>query len=288
MEYNIEWKQPSSKEFQNTVEILIDTEIIDENSKIKNENSFLDFGLFSFLFYRLYHQKKFYNKNKDENKQVTFIDFKLVGIDFEKDSKVALFVYKSNNQFFSYHLDNIKKNRPLDILDNGDKNINECILYHVLKYNSLYLKNNNNEISDKIFPKECKGCKYHKDKIISTIFENSQLISILGGWGFLFNLNSKFRDIFENMTEGENNDLFFNLFLSIYFKNKLSVDVAYCDCEIKDPFSSHEIDIVLVKDELAIILEPNVRVDNTVKDFKNKIYNCFTFESYIIELFFII
>ena len=77
--YVFEWDFKSSQEYEIIKDILIKGDVLTKDMKIKNEESFLDFGLFSFLNYILYHQKNYYDKNKME-KALTFIDISLLGL----------------------------------------------------------------------------------------------------------------------------------------------------------------------------------------------------------------
>lgn len=207
---NWEFSSSQKQDYETIIKLLVTNEIISDKLDIISMGQFLDFGLYSLLVYKLFHQKNYYEQNKDKLSILHYINYKIVPI---KD-RISLFIYKSNDKFFNSHLDDISKNCPLDNLINGNKTHNKCGLNHILNYNIIYLNSLNKKYDNFPLSNEYLGCSNHKKEIINYIFDNPDSISVLGGWGFLFDIPNDFIDFFNDLDQS-NKDLLLNSFLSI-------------------------------------------------------------------------
>ena len=271
---NLKFDLTEEKSTDVVIKMLIDNNLISEDYTILNKNLFLEFGLLTFLNYKLHWQQKYYDNNKHE-KSLPYFKYQIVSLKNKnsENGKIAILLYDKNKNYHDKHLEKFVMGNPLDKIENNNGNCKNCLLNLTLKFNIL--AGNLNETSFIHKNNMEKQCEKHKTEILNYVLENEDF-RLLGCDGYIINFNPEFVEIIEE-TADSNPDILFNLFLSIYMKNYISANGFLYDCVLTTPFKSHEMDVFLEKknenQKNIILIESNVRMDDVSEDFKKKVFN---------------
>lgn len=272
----IEWKQEQSILYE-----VLESELSNQNiisvDQIIDYNRFKEFGLFSFLIYRLIHQQLYYiskEKAKEEKKVPLDLpqEFRLNIVGLQDRIKTIFLLSTANDKFSNPYLENSFIADPISYIPSGDGDSTKCVLSNLINYNISYLRHLGKNIPDLPIEESCESCGDHKEIIRTWIDENPAYAHVLGGWSFSFIVDPVFISSFESI-EISNLDSFFNYFLSLYIKDRLNFDDFYPSSYLNQPFRSHEVDCFLTKNNTALIIETNIRFDQVHKDIQTKIYN---------------
>jgi hypothetical protein len=300
----VEWYSEQPKFYDALEAALIDKNILFEG-EIANYDDLKEFGLFSFLLYRFFFQRKYYlekemeyylkkyeldmeeqyqlEKEQETAKkkgQLELYKFNLNILGLKGFSKTLFLLSTKKDKFSNPYLEELFIPDPLNYIPNGDMDPSKCVIYSLLNYNRVYLLQRGHDVDE--IPhtltedlnddgRVCGGCVQHRKDIRNWLANNPQFNHVLGGWAFPFDIDPNFISL-ESLEEVKM-DSSFNYFLALYFKNKLGFDEFHSGSSLNQPFKSHEVDCCLIKEKTALVIETNVRVDNIEKDLKTKIYN---------------
>lgn len=267
---NITWNSLGA--FPGFVEYFLQSEeVISESDGITDFDRLIDFGIFSFFLWFLPHKREFYFDSKRNKVHGSYFDFYVTGID---EKYKVIFLLSTENDRFSYPKRSIVLRDPLNYLLNGDRDHSKCPVNHLISYNSFYLEHIGIDIS---LPGLPSGCKEHKDQIREMAIDNNIFPAVFGGWPISLNVNPEILSGFE-VEEKTNREALFNEFLSIYFKYKINASNSHSNVELELPFKSHEIDVVLTKEDTIVMFETSAEYNVEDQNIKKKIYNLWSIE----------
>lgn len=201
----VDWVSEQSKFYDALEAALIQESIISDTKEIINNTAFIEFGLFSFLAYRLFHQQKYYKekeKEKDEKEgplKLSKFNLNIVGLD-EKPKTIFL-LSTDKDKFLNPYLEIFIKD-PLESLPNGDKNPSNCLMFNLIKYNAAYLGQNGIDVT-KIPISNCEACFSRREQMERWLDENPIINNVLGGWWFSLDVDPNHISTLEQLEVGK-------------------------------------------------------------------------------------